>query len=207
MFPLFSSSICREVIEPDDMILVFWMLTLKSAFFTLLFQLHQELFSFSSLSAIRVVSSAYLRLLFLLAILIPACDSSSLAFPMMCSAYKLNKQGDNTQPCHNTFPILNPSVILCPVLTVTSWPTYRFLRRQLNGLVVTSLEEFSTICCDPHKAKKFSVVNEAEVDVFLELPCFFYDPMNVDQFDLWFLCLFETQCVHLEVLSTCTNEA
>ena len=50
----------------------------------------------SSLSAIRVVSSAYLRLLlFLLAILIPACASSSPAFLMMYSAYKLNKQGDN----------------------------------------------------------------------------------------------------------------
>ena len=37
--------------------------------------------------------SAYLRLLiFLLAILIPACNSSSLAFLMMYSAYKLNKQ-------------------------------------------------------------------------------------------------------------------
>ena len=38
----------------------------------------------------------YLRLLiFLLTILIPSCASSSLAFCMMYSAYKLNKQGDN----------------------------------------------------------------------------------------------------------------
>ena len=52
--------------------------------------------SLSSLSSIRVVSSAYLRLLiFLPAILIPACVSSSPAFLMMYSAYKLNKQGDN----------------------------------------------------------------------------------------------------------------
>ena len=59
----------------------------------------KKLFSSSSLSAIRVVSSAYLRLLiFLLAILIPACASSSPAFLMMYSAYKLNKQGDNIQP-------------------------------------------------------------------------------------------------------------
>ena len=49
-----------------------------------------------SLSAIKVASSAYLRLLiFLLEILIPACDSSSPAFWMMYSAYKLNKPGDN----------------------------------------------------------------------------------------------------------------
>jgi len=30
--------------------------------------------------------------------LIPGCASSSLAFHMMYSAYKLNKQGDNIQP-------------------------------------------------------------------------------------------------------------
>ena len=52
-------------------------------------------FSSSSLSAIRVVSSAYLRLLiFLLAILIPACALSSPVFLRMYSAYKLNKQDD-----------------------------------------------------------------------------------------------------------------
>ena len=36
-------------------------------------------------------------------------------------------------------------------------------------------KEFSTVCCDPHKG--FSVVNETEVDVYLEFSCFFYDPM------------------------------
>ena len=57
----------------------------------------ERLFSSSSLSANRVVSSAYLRvLLFLLAILIPACESSSLAFLMMYSACILNKLGDNS---------------------------------------------------------------------------------------------------------------
>ena len=55
-----------------------------------------------------VVSSAYLRMSkFLLVILIPACASSILAFHMMYSAYKLNKQGDNIQPWHTPFPILN----------------------------------------------------------------------------------------------------
>ena len=33
------------------------------------------------------------------------------------------------------------------------------------------------VCCDPHK--DFGVVNEAEVDVFLEFSCSFYDPMDV----------------------------
>ena len=59
----------------------------------------RRLFSFSLLSAIRMVSSAYPSLLiFLLAILIPACALSSLAFHMMYFPYKLNKQGDNIQP-------------------------------------------------------------------------------------------------------------
>ena len=30
-----------------------------------------------------------------------------------------------------------------------------------------------------HTVKCFSVVNESEVDVFLEFPCFFYDPVDV----------------------------
>ena len=34
------------------------------------------------------------------------------------------------------------------------------------------------VCCDPPKG--FSIVNEAEVDVFLEFSCFFYNPMDVD---------------------------
>ena len=59
----------------------------------------KRLFSSSSLSAIRVMSSAFLRLLiFLLAVLIPAYASSSPAFLMMYSACKLNNQGDNIQP-------------------------------------------------------------------------------------------------------------
>ena len=50
-------------------------------------------------AAVHGVASAYLRLLIcLLEILIPACASSSLAFHMMYSVYKLNKQGDNIQP-------------------------------------------------------------------------------------------------------------
>ena len=83
---------------PDPMIFIFWMLSFKLTFSLPSFTFIKRLFSFS-LSAIRVVSSAYLRLLiFLLAVLIPACASPSLAFHMMYSAYKLNKQDDNKQP-------------------------------------------------------------------------------------------------------------
>ena len=89
----FSPSICNEVMELDPMILIFWMLSFKQVFSKLFsFTLTNRLFSSSSLSAIRVVSCAYMRLLiFLPAILIPPCDLSSLAFCMMYSVYKLNK--------------------------------------------------------------------------------------------------------------------
>ena len=80
----FSHSICQEVMGLDAMILVLLMLSFKPAFSCSSFTLIKRLFGFSSLSAIRVVSSAYLRLLiFLPAVLIPAPDSSSLTFHMI----------------------------------------------------------------------------------------------------------------------------
>jgi len=124
-----SPSICHEVMGSEAMILVFWMLTFKPTFSLSSFTLIKRLFSSSLLYAIRVVSSAYLRLLiFLPAILMPACASSSPAFLMMYSAYKLNNQSDNIQPWCTPFPIWNQSVVPCPVLTVDSWPAYRFLK-------------------------------------------------------------------------------
>ena len=94
-----SPSICHEVMAPDAMILILLMLSFKPTFSFSSFTFIKRLFSSSLLSAKRVVSSVYLRLLiFLPAILIPACASSSPAFYRMYSAYKLNKQGDNIQP-------------------------------------------------------------------------------------------------------------
>ena len=111
----------------------FWMLSFQPAFSLCSFTFIKRLFSSSSLSAIRMVSSAYLRLLiFLLAILIPAGASSSPALHMMYSAYKLNKQDDNIQPWCTPFPSWNQSVVPCPVLTVASWSAYRLLRRQVR---------------------------------------------------------------------------
>ena len=111
-----SPFICHEVMGLDVMILVFWMLSFKLAFSLSSFTFIKRLFSTSSLSAIRVVSSAYyLRLLlFLPAILIPAFASFSPVFFMMYSACKLNKQGDNIWPWHTPFPIWSQSVIPCP---------------------------------------------------------------------------------------------
>ena len=75
-----SPSIHHELVGPYAMTLVFWMLSFKPNFLLSSFTFIKRLFS-SLLSAIRVVSSDYLRLLiFLPAILIPACSSSSPAF-------------------------------------------------------------------------------------------------------------------------------
>ena len=92
----------------------------------------------------------------------------------MYSAYKLNKQGDNIQP----FPIWNQSVIPCPVLTVASSSAYRFLKRQVrwSGIPI-SWRIFHSLLWST--VKGFGIVNKAEIDVFLELSCFFSDPADV----------------------------
>ena len=61
-----SPSVCHEVLGPDVMIFVFWMLKFKPTFSLSSFTFIKRLFSSSSLSALRVVSSAYLRLLIFL---------------------------------------------------------------------------------------------------------------------------------------------
>ena len=99
-------------------------------------------FSSSSISAIRVLSSAFFKLfIFLPAILIPVFASSSLAFRMIYSAHKLNKQSNGIQPRHTPFPILNQSIFPCPVLTVVSgivglnknWVTWEAFKQERKG--------------------------------------------------------------------------
>ena len=90
---IFSPSVCHEVMGPHAMMLVFFNMNFKLGISLSSCTLIKRFFSSYSLSAIKVVSSAYLSLLtFLLAILIPPCDLSNPASPMMCSAYKLHMQ-------------------------------------------------------------------------------------------------------------------
>ena len=94
-----SPTICPEVMGVGVIIIVFWTLNFKLAFSFSTFIFIKWLFSYSLFPATRVTSSEYLRMLiFLSTILIPACDSFSLAFCMKQSACKLNKQGENIQP-------------------------------------------------------------------------------------------------------------
>jgi len=72
----------------------------------------------------------------------------------------------------------NQSFVPCPFLSVPSWPAYSFSRA---GQVVwyshllKNFPQFLVI----HTVKGFGLVNEAEIDVFLELSCFFSDQMDV----------------------------
>ena len=132
---------------------------LKLSSFTII----KRLLSSSSLSAIKEVSSAYLKLLiFFLAILIPAYDSSSPAFHMMHSANKLNKQGDNIQSWHT----LHYCFLICIRVSLEAgkvvWYSHLFENCPQFLVILT--------------AKGISVVNEAEEDVSLELFCFLHDP-------------------------------
>ena len=140
LFPFFPHLFAMEWCHwPYVMIFVFWMLNFKPNFELSSCTFIKRLFS-SLLSAVRMVSTAFLRLLiFLLAILIPAYTSSSPAFCMMYSAYKLNKQHDNIQPWRTPFPVWNQSVFPCPFLTVALWPRHRFLRRQVRWSISISL--------------------------------------------------------------------
>ena len=75
-----------------------------------------------------------------------------------------------------SFSYLEP--VCCPVLTVASWPAYRFLKRQVrwSGIPISwRIFQFVVV----HTVKGFGIVNKAEIDVFLELFCFFNDPTDV----------------------------
>ena len=97
-----------------------------------------------------------------------------------CIYIKLHiyKVQDSMQPWRTPFPIWNQSVVPYPVLTVASWPAYRFLKRQVrwSGIPI-SFRIFQFIVT--HTVKGFGIVNKAEIDVFMELSCFFDDPADV----------------------------
>ena len=90
----------------------------------------------------------------------------------------LNKQGDSIQLCRSPFPMSKEPIVPYLVWTVASWFPYRFLRRHVrwSGIPI-SLRIFQFVVI--HTIKGFTIVNETEVDVFLDFCCFLYDPVNV----------------------------
>ena len=129
-----------------------WVLSQLFQLFTCI--LINRLFTFSSLSAIREVSSTYKRLLiFLPGVLIPAWTSSSVAFLKTYSAYKLNKQGENIQPWHTPCPIFEPAYC-----SISSSHCYFFTCIQVSqdtGNMVwnTNLFKNFPVCYDPQSQR------------------------------------------------------
>ena len=181
----FSLCIFHEVMGPDAMILVFWVLNFKPAFSLSSFILMKRLLSSSSFSVAGVVPSAFLRLLiFQWEILIPACDLSSPAF-CMHFVYKLNMQDDHIQPCYNPFPILNPSAVPFKGLTLASWTACWFFRRQVrwSGTPISLIISYSFLWSTQYSQWRTNLCFSATP--LLSLWC-----NECWKFDLWFLCLF-----------------
>ena len=144
----------------------------------------------SSLSAITMLSSAYLKLLtFLPEILILACASSSPAFLMMYSAYNLNTA------LMYSFSYLEPvscsmSRSNCCFLTGIQ-VSQEACQMVWYSHLLKNFPQFIVI----HTFNGFGIVNKAEIDVFQELSCFFIDPAyvgnlisgNITQFTYTFL--------------------
>ena len=63
------------------------------------------------------------------------------------------------------------------VLTVPSWPAYRLFKRKVrwSDHLLKNFPQFIVI----NTVKGFAIVNKAEIDIFLELSCFFNDPADV----------------------------
>ena len=127
-----SPSVCHEVmgLMPWSSFSECWVL---SQLFHSLFHFHQEplyfRFTFCHKGGVICISEVM--------DISPGNLDSSLCFIqpsiyMMYSAQKLNKQGDNIQPSHTPFPILNQTAGPCLILNVATWSTYRFLRRQVR---------------------------------------------------------------------------
>ena len=156
--------------------LSFLIFSFKPALLLSSLTLIKSLFNSPLLSAIRVVLSEYLRLLvFLPPILITAATGWHAAQDRVA---RLWGQSWCEQAACWTCWILTQSVV---PYRVASWPTYRFLRKQVrwSGIPI-SLRAFHSLSW--YTDKGFSVVDETEKGIFLEFPCFVYDPLNVGHF-------------------------
>ena len=88
---------------------------------------------------------------------------------------------------------LPKSIVSCLVLTVASWPVYRFLRRQVRWSGIPISKNFPLFVVIS-TVKGFNIVNEIGVDVFLEFSCFFYDLTDVGNLPLIPLPFLNSAC-------------
>ena len=138
---------------PDAMILVFWMFRFKHTFSLSSFTFIKRLFSSSLLSAIRVGSSAYLRLLIFLPaiwfqlVLNPAQHftwcSLHISYISRVTIYSLTYFFPNLEPVRCSISGSNPCFLTCIQLS------------QEVGMVVwySHLLKNFPVCCDPHSQR------------------------------------------------------
>ena len=121
------SIFCHEVMGPDAMNLVFWMLSFKPTLSLSSFTFIRRLFTLCHKGGVICISEGI--------DISPGNLDSSLCFlqPSVSHYVLCIKQGDNMQPWCTPFPIWNQFAVPCPVLTVASWPAYRFLKRQVRS--------------------------------------------------------------------------
>ena len=127
--------------------------------------------------------------MFLPPVLIPACTSSSGAFLMMCSGYRLSKQGDSRQPCHSPLSNLSQSVV--PYRVLTCFLTHIQVSQKTGKMVWYShlFRSFSQSVMI-HIVKGFSVLGKPEIDYFSIIPLLYPWSSECWHFDLCFLFLF-----------------
>ena len=160
----------------------FRMLSFNPTFSLSSFTFIKKLFCSSSLSAMMVVLSAHLKLfIFLLAILILAYPSFSLLFDgilldVLC--IRVKKAAWQYTALMYSFPSLEP---ICCSMSGSNSCFLACIPPTPAGQVVwyshlfQNFAQFAMI----HTVKGFGIVNKAEVDVFRELSCFLYDPVDV----------------------------
>ena len=120
------------------------------------------------------MSSAYLRLLIFLSItLIPACASSSPSFLIMYSAgwqyTALMYFFSYLEPVCCSMSSSNCCILTCIHISQEAGQVVWYSHLSIN------FPQFVVI----HIVKGFGIVNQAEIDVFLEFSCFFNDPVHV----------------------------
>ena len=180
--------------------MVFWMLSFTPAF--CIFSPYQLVFS-SLLSAIRLVSSSFCRWWYFsqqswFHLGIYAVQHIEWSFLHTSSITRVTMY---TLSC--SFP--NFKSFSCSMSDSNChFLTYiQTLRRQVMwSATPQSLKNFPQFVV-VHTVKGFSIVSEADVDVFLESAWFLYDPMDVGNL----ISGSSNQFVHLEVFSSCSVEA
>ena len=188
----YFSIYCHEVMGLDAMILVFWMLSFNPTVSLSSFTFMKRLFS-SSLLCRKGTAICISEVIDIFPeIFIPAYASSSTAFCILYSAYKLNRQGDNIQPWMYSFLNLEPvcSSMSGSNLLLDLHTDFSGGRSGGLGIPISWRIFHSLLWSTPSKALAESIKQKSKNWCFSGTLLLFQWSSGCWQFDLWFLCLF-----------------